>query len=420
MSDKQIFAALEVADHEVRLIVGEFFNTRFNIIKVERVPVNGLGIGTVEDKDSVTASIEQAVHESEKSIGAKIKKVILGFPSWGMARKTVKSTVEITGIDGTITVQDIREAINKARKVKIGNNFALIQTDCVKYTVNGISSRRIPIGEKARELTVEIDLIFGNKNMAFDLFKCVENAGLEVMDIYLDVYGVAKEAALFEQSVDQNIIILKTENGTTTLGALIAGRMNSAIVEPKGINYFVEPIIEQYGLASVDACELLKYSIKVDQKVFSDNPIFVWQSEGKPTQISEKQLWEAIQPRVEEWLDSMAKLCSPILQAGRTTVIITGTGGEMQGLNTLLQKRLNCEVRNYVPETLGGRNAGLTGCLGLFYAYKDKLPITGYTDNSLDMDAFTKAVSYREVRANGGTEDTITKKLRTILFDGKK
>jgi cell division protein FtsA len=34
MSDKQIFAALEAADHEIRLVVGEFFNTRFNIIKV--------------------------------------------------------------------------------------------------------------------------------------------------------------------------------------------------------------------------------------------------------------------------------------------------------------------------------------------------------------------------------------------------
>ncbi len=36
MAEKQIFAAVEVSDHEVRLIVGEFFNTRFNIIKVVR------------------------------------------------------------------------------------------------------------------------------------------------------------------------------------------------------------------------------------------------------------------------------------------------------------------------------------------------------------------------------------------------
>ena len=41
MNDKQIFTAIEVADYEVRLIVGEFFNTRFNIIKVERVACDG-------------------------------------------------------------------------------------------------------------------------------------------------------------------------------------------------------------------------------------------------------------------------------------------------------------------------------------------------------------------------------------------
>ena len=44
-SDKQIFAAVEAADHEIRLIVGEFFNTRFNIIKVERVPVGFSTVG---------------------------------------------------------------------------------------------------------------------------------------------------------------------------------------------------------------------------------------------------------------------------------------------------------------------------------------------------------------------------------------
>ena len=93
----------------------------------------------------------------------------------------------------------------------------------------------------------------------------------------------------------------------------------------------------------------------------------------------------------------------------------------MQGLDVELQRRLKCEVRNYIPETLGGRNAGLTACLGLFYAYKDKLPISGYTDTSLDMEAFLKAVSYREREKNGTEqEDTLTNKLRRVLLDGRK
>ncbi len=420
MSDKQIFAALEVADHEVRLIVGEFFNTRFNIIKVERVPVSGLSDGVVEEPELIVKAITKAAIDAEKSIGARIEKVILGLPSYGIARKSVKSTVVVDSIEGTITVQDIRKAIKKAQTVAIDKSLALIQTVCVKYTINGISSRRIPIGEKANELTVDIDLICTERKLAFDLVNCVEQSGLQVMDIFIDTYGISKEAALFEQSVDQNVVILKMERNSTTLGLLSKGRLTSGLVEPIGVGYFASNVIEEYGMSALDASELIKYSIRLGEKVYSDNPVYIWQNKGVTTKISEKELWSCIQPKVEDWINAIEKLCSPILQAGKTTVIITGEGGEIQNLNTLLQRRLKCEVRNYIPETLGGRNAGLTACLGLFYAYKDKMPIIGMSDNSLDMDAFIKSVSYRESRSSGNQEDTITRKLKGILFDGKK
>ena len=92
----------------------------------------------------------------------------------------------------------------------------------------------------------------------------------------------------------------------------------------------------------------------------------------------------------------------------------------MQGLNELLHEKLGCEVRNYIPETLGGRNAGLSACLGLFYAYKDRLPITGYLDSSLDLDQFLNEVSYRDKDAqNNGQSGTLTRKIKDI-FNGKK
>lgn len=54
------------------------------------------------------------------------------------------------------------------------------------------------------------------------------------------------------------------------------------------------------------------------------------------------------------------------MQAGPTTVIITGEGGETEGLSDLLSESLGCSVKCYIPETLGGRNAGLTAPLGLY------------------------------------------------------
>ncbi len=420
MNDKQIYAALEISDHEVRMIVGEFFNTRFNIIKVERIPCSGVSLGRVTNPAAVVESIRTACDDAHRMIGAKIEKVILGLPSYNMKRYSLKSTVAIEGIDGVITVEDIRSAMRQAEQMNIGKGLALIQTVCVKYTVNGISSRRIPIGERANELIVDVDLICADRTMSFALVNCVEQAGLQVMDLFIDVFAVAKEAALFEQAVDQNVIVLKMERDHTTLGLIARGRLNSSVISDLGVGAIAETVIDRYGLNSTDACELVKYSAKLDRTSYSDNPVYIWQEGGDARKITERELCECIQPKVQEWISAIENLCTPILQAGKTAVIITGEGGEMQGLNVLLQRTLRCEVKNYIPETLGGRNAGLTACLGLFYAYNDRQPITGYTDNSLDMETFIKSVSYRENRANGNPEDTLTKKLKGILFDAKK
>jgi cell division protein FtsA len=423
VSNKQIFAAVEVADHEVRLVVGEFFNTRFNIIKVEKVPCFGLSFNEIENPTEVTQAIRTAADNAKKMIGADIKKVILSMPSYRFRKFTVRSTVDIKGIDQCVTIQDVREAVKKAQNAKLDESYALIQALCIKYTVNGVSSRRIPLGEHCTQMSVDIDLLCADRKLSFDLVSCVENAGLNVLDIFPDVYAAGKEAALFEQKTDSQVIILKIERSITTLGLAKNGRLATAAVMPAGIGAIASSVCDTYGISSDTAVELMKYSARLDQKVCSTNPVYIW-ADGKETKtINEQQLVDCLAPNIDLWLNSIEKTCVPILQAGETTVMITGEGGETQGLCELVQKRLGVETTCYIPETLGGRNAGLTACLGLFYAYQDKLPIEGSIDDSLDMDAFTKAVSYREKsskKQENGKEDTLTNKLKGLFLEGKK
>lgn len=420
MGDKQIFAAVEAADHEVRLIVGEFFNTRFNIIKVERVPMNGVTYDKVTDPDEVTRAVRKAADDAKKMIGADIRRVVLAVPAYKMKRYTAKTTVDVEGINGEVTIQDVRNAIRKAQQTDIRREYALIQTVCVKYIVNGISTRRIPLGEKCSQLTVDIDMLCADRQLSYDLVGCVEKAGLSVNDIFLDVFAAGKEAALFEQSVNQQIIILKMEREATTLGLLRKGRLTTAAVLPIGLGTIAGLVTDKYGISTDMAAELMKYSARLDQEKCSSNPVHIWSQDGETKTISEQELVDCVAPGVQAWLNAILKTCVPILQAGETAVIITGEGGETEGLDRLLQKRLGVETRCYIPQTLGGRNAGLTSCLGLFYAYQDKLPISGITEESLDMDAFNKAVSYREKKADGSREDTLTNKIKGIFLEGKK
>ena len=99
-TEKQIFAAVEAADHEIRLIVGEFFNTRFNIIKVERVPVSSISYDKVTDPEAVTKAVRTAAENAKKMISAEVQRVILAIPSFRAKRYSFKSTVDVEGIDG--------------------------------------------------------------------------------------------------------------------------------------------------------------------------------------------------------------------------------------------------------------------------------------------------------------------------------
>ncbi len=419
MDDKQIFASVEVCDHEVRMVVGEFFSPRLNILKVEMIPCSGLSYNTINNADEIISAIETACKQTEQMLGAKLEKVILSIPSYQMQRKSVRVTVPVKGYDGVVSVQDIRNAMKLAeRQVSIGKELALVQTVCVKYTIDGIASRRIPIGERAKELVVDIDLLCADRQLAYSLVGCIEKAGLQVMDIYLDTYAAAKEAALFEQSVDRNVVLLKMEREATTVARLSKGKLMESTIVPLGVGSIAARVVDEYGLKREEACELVKYSARLNEKVNSTNPVYIWSVNGNAKKITEAELCKCISPLVSKWVEDMQKILSGILQAGPSTVIITGEGGEMQGLNELLQSSLNCEVRNYIPETLGARNAGMTTCLGLFYAYKDKLPITGYNDNSLDMKAFMDSVSYRERKPN--SEDTLTGKLKGMFSTSNK
>lgn len=419
MSDKQLFSSLELADHEVRLIVGEFFNSRINVLTVERVKCDGVSFDKINNPSSVIEAITTARNNVKKKLGASVNKVILAIPSYKMKRFGFKSQVDITGIDGTVTIQDVRNALNKANGVEVNNQYAMVQATPIKYTVNGISTRRIPLGDKCKQLNVDIDLLCSDKEFTYDLVACVEKAGLEILDIFLDIFAIAKEAALFEQSIEKQIVILKVGRESTTLGLLKQGRYTTAAVLGAGLGNIAGSVAENYGLSSEVCVELLKYSVDLDNEKYSSNPVHIWNNQSETKTISEEELANCVKDNVSLWLDAVEKTCVPILQAGETTVIITDEGGETKGLDALVHKRLGVETKYYIPDTLGARNAELTCALGLLYAYQDKLPIVGNNADSIDMSAFIKSVSYRD-KKSVAKEDTLTNKLKGLFTDGKK
>ena len=166
MSDKQIFAALEIADHEVRLIVSELHNLKFNVLKVERVEIAGIDKLRIVDEQNVVLGIRKAVINAEKMIGASIQRVLLVVPSLDFVRLAKRITVSLDS--NRISISDIQKALMAAMASPIEDGKELVNFGTIRYIVNGFVTRRLPVNEKAESLAVEVDLLAANKNIVWE------------------------------------------------------------------------------------------------------------------------------------------------------------------------------------------------------------------------------------------------------------
>ena len=79
MIKKEIYATVEIADHEIRLVVGEFFDTRFNILRVERTPVKGVENKRITDEQDVVNGIRKVVNKQMKHWNSQLNAYWLRF-----------------------------------------------------------------------------------------------------------------------------------------------------------------------------------------------------------------------------------------------------------------------------------------------------------------------------------------------------
>ncbi|MEA5026191.1 MAG: hypothetical protein VB012_00885 [Erysipelotrichaceae bacterium] len=412
MSNKQIYAALEIADHEIRLIVSEYHNLKFNVLKVERVEIEGVIKQRIINDKTVVSGIKKAVANASKTIGAPITKVILVVPSLGMQRFSKRVTVSLN--KPKITIEDIQNAIKVALTTPLDPTLELVNFACLKYIVNGFTTRRIPVNEKAESLAVELDLLCALKEMVWEYAKCIEQAGLEITDLFMDSYALSTEAALFERAIGHYVLLIRLEQDTTTLALLANGKIESSLVIDKGYGQFVEAISDKYNLPVGIADRLVRYNCRLKGKV-PDTPIYLWSEDNKPHTISEQQVAELVRPLVLNWIDDLKTICQDILEHDDIIGVLSGEGAEILNLVDVLSDEFKVGFSTYLPETLGVRNSALTACMGALYCYNDQEFFRSKTFYSIDESAFMSVMDKVKISEKAEKEDTLTNRFKKIF-----
>ncbi|MBQ1304945.1 MAG: hypothetical protein IIY44_00910 [Erysipelotrichales bacterium] len=413
MADRQILAALEITDHEVRLLVGEYHDTRVNVLRTEIVPVKAMDGFAIKNPSALSDAIKTAAKNASEALGMEIKRVLVAIPSYRVMKNNIRISMGIDNYERKVKIEDLQALVRKGYTYPMPEDKALINWMPLKYYTNRIAFKRMPLDEPCDLLEVELDLYGADKFTSYDYARAVDAAGLEIVDVCLDIYAAAKEAALFELSVNKPVVVTDVEHERTTLAILHNGRIEATKLLETGYGEWEKAMTKAYPISEETAHKLIFQNADLADHLPDDTPVHLWKSEERTHQITVRDLNNHLKPAIKAWADEIAYTAGELFKVPNLQVVLTGTGAELDGLEDYFRLNYGVAASVYYPDTIGVRKTYWTVALGLIYSFVDTYPL--YRNKKMSVDIVEPVKKKKKQDAQSEEDDAVTKKLKSFF-----
>jgi cell division protein FtsA len=374
MNSNEIYVSLDIGTSSVKVIIGEMVNDSLNIIGVGNVKSEGLRKGSIVDIDETVHSIKRAIEQAERMIGMDISQVIVGITGNHVMLQPCHGVVAVASENREITDQDVRRVIDAAQVISIPPEREIIDVIPKQFIVDGLDEISDPRGMIGVRLEMEGIIITGSKTILHNTLRCVERAGLEILDITLQPLA-AGSFALSKDEKNMGVALVDLGGGSTTIAVFENGYLKATSVLPVGGDHITKDL--SIGLrTSTEDAEKIKikhghafYDYASEDEVFSV-PII---GSDQHQQFNQLEISDIIEARMEEIFEliqnEIRRLGVRDLPGG---YVLTGGVANMQGVLELAQIVFQNRVRIAVPDYIGVREPQYTTAVGLIkFAYKN-------------------------------------------------
>ncbi|GIN61439.1 cell division protein FtsA [Robertmurraya siralis] len=374
MNSNDIYVSLDIGTSSVKVIIGEMVNDALNIIGVGNVKSEGLRKGSIVDIDETVHSIKRAVEQAERMIGMEISQVIVGVTGNHVLLQPCHGVVAVSSENREISNEDVARVLDAAQVVSIPPEREIIDVIPRQFIVDGLDEITDPRGMIGVRLEMEGTIITGSKTILHNTLRCVERAGLEILDITLQPLA-AGAFALSKDEKNLGVALVDIGGGSTTIAVFENGNLKATGVIPVGGDHITKDI--SIGLrTSTEDAEKIKikhghayYDHASEEDVFSV-PII---GSDQHQQFNQLEIADIIEARMEEIFDliqaEIRRLGIHDLPGG---YVLTGGVANTQGILELAQVIFQNRVRIAIPDYIGVREPLYTTAVGLIkFAYKN-------------------------------------------------
>jgi cell division protein FtsA len=383
---EQIIVGLDIGTTKICAVVaGTDEHGRVNILGIGRAPSDGITRGVVTHIDRTTAAISAAIQEAQATSGIAISSVIVGIAGDHIQSFQSRGVISISGAEHEVTQADIDRLMEDCKRVALPSDRKIIHVIPQEFIIDGQDGVYDPLGMSGVRMEANVHIITGLVSAAQNIYRCVQKAGLEVLDMVLEPLA-SSYAVLDDEEKEVGIALIDVGGGTTDLAVFEERTIRHTAVIGIAGRKVTDDIRKGLGILN-DQAERLKreHGCAYAPAVTNNDPIVLPGVGGRaPIEIDKRLLTQIIQPRMEEIFEIVAL---EIKRSGYSKhlsggAVLTGGGALIRGTGELARDVLGMPVKIGIPSGFSGglvreiENPAYSTAVGLVY-YGLKYRTTG-------------------------------------------
>ncbi len=411
---RKIFACLDLGSDMLKLVVGESFKGKINILASVSNESKGIKEGFIDDAQVLMPKIKELFKKAEEILGISITKVILSIPSLNVKFHMNEGYSTIYKEETTISNEDLIRAMQASSYNQIDDNEELASIMPISFKVDE-EVVSYPVGKVGKKCSVKTIFTTVPKKNVIPFIKVLQKLGIEVIDTTFGAIGDYYE--------------LKSKKNDEEVGAII--NIGYDITEVSIFNKGVLTNIKPLNIGAKDIEHDLCYIYKITNREARNLRMNFCLAHGRGSSttlkrtftnklgeelsLSEYEVTSVASSRLSEILKLAKKEINHLTKKEIHYIIITGGVSEMTNFNYLVEEVFGHLAKIGVTKEIGVRDNMYSATVGLIKYYLDKLKLRNQEYSILsDEDLEDLSGIGRKISIN---ENSLLGKLFGYFFD---
>ena len=371
---RKILASIDLGSDTLKLIVGEYFKGKINILAVATVPSKGINSGFVTNPNELSGRLRELLKKGEELIGLPITKVIVTIPSNDVKFHMNEGYTTIEEEIGMVRSVDIIRSMQASAYNQVEDDEEIATIMPIHFKVDGENVLN-PIGKQGKKCSVKTIFTTVPKKNIIPIVKCLNKIGIEVIDTTFNAIGDYFEFENNEMKTEVGAII-NLGHMTTTVSIFNKGILTNTTTIQMGAIDIEKDIAYMFKVPKKEAKDIrLNLSLAHKRNVSNLNKKEYTNKDGEKIIVNEYEATEIASSRIEEILKLAKKEINHLTKKEIHYIIITGGISEMANFSYLMEEVFGHYAKLGVTKEMGLRSNIYSTCVGLIKYYLDKMKL---------------------------------------------